>query len=108
MRRTLEIPVPERATTKSEKKIETVPVEQLRFDPHNPRLPSMIDGTDERRVLEWMLAEGNIPELMASIGTSGYFPGEPLLVVAGTRKDTWVVCAGSGAGARADVGCAAG
>lgn len=61
----------------ADKKIELVDVKDLRFDPKNPRLPSNIDGTDERQVFSWMLAEGNIPELMASIGAAGYFRENP-------------------------------
>ena len=78
-----------------DKKIELVDVKELRFDPKNPRLPSNIDGTDERQVFTWMLAEGNIPELMASIGAAGYFPGEPLLVVPGKRKGSFDVIEGN-------------
>jgi hypothetical protein len=58
-------------------------------------LPSNLDGSDEKEVLGWMLAEGNIPELMASIGAAGYFPGEPLLVVPGKVKDTFSVIEGN-------------
>jgi ParB-like nuclease domain len=79
----------------ADKKIELVDVKDLRFDPKNPRLPSNIDGTDERQVFIWMLAEGNIPELMASIGAAGYFPGEPLLVVPGKRKGSFDVIEGN-------------
>ena len=88
--------MPEREAEQVEqKKIELVPIGQLRFDPKNPRLPSTLDGRNEREILEWMLAEGNIPELMASIGSAGYFPGEPLLVVPGKERDTFDVIEGN-------------
>jgi hypothetical protein len=87
--------VPKSLSALSEKKIELVEVKNLRFDPENPRLPSNLDGNDEKEVLSWMLAEGNIPELMASIGTAGYFPGEPLLVVPATAKESFYVIEGN-------------
>jgi hypothetical protein len=87
------IPTPSIDT--AEKKIELVDIKDLRFDPKNPRLPANLDGTDEREVLGWMLAEGNIPELMASIGSSGYFPGEPLLVIPGRTRGTFDVIEGN-------------
>jgi len=53
----------------------------LKFDPGNPRLPSYIDGNNDIKVIEWMLGDASLAELMLAIGTNGYFPGEPLLVV---------------------------
>ncbi len=63
-------------------RIEFIPVDKLRLDPENPRLPSTINGNNERDILGWLLDEGNgnLPELMSSIGQQGFFPGEPLLV----------------------------
>lgn len=87
--------MPKSATDLPQKAIELVDITLLHFDPKNPRLPSNLDGTKEPEVLKWMLAEGNIPELMASIGASGYFPGEPLLVVPGKRKGTFEVIEGN-------------
>jgi hypothetical protein len=58
-----------------------IPVDQLLFDPKNPRIPSNIDKSNERRVLEWMLDDATIIELMRSIGQNGYFNAEPLLVI---------------------------
>lgn len=56
-------------------------VADLRFDPENPRLPRHIDGASEGAVLGWMLTDATLPELMGSIGSQGYFPGEPILIV---------------------------
>jgi hypothetical protein len=72
---------PKTSGTAAEKKIEFVPIENLKFDPNNPRLPSSVNGHDQAAVLEWMLRDASILELMGSIGEKGYFPGEPLLVV---------------------------
>jgi len=64
-----------------ENRIQKVRVEKLHFDPDNPRLPSTVNGANERDVLRWMLDSSTIVELMGSIGEEGYFAGEPLLVV---------------------------
>ena len=66
--------------TVENKEIEWMPVDRLRFDPENPRLPSTIDKTDDGKVFEWMLKDATLTELMTSIGTAGYFPAEPLIV----------------------------
>ncbi len=59
--------------------ITDLPLNNLRFDPKNPRLP--FDDPNEEDVLKWMIMDGAILELMMSIGEKGYFPGEALLVV---------------------------
>ena len=66
--------------TTSKKEIEWLPFDQLKFDPHNPRLPSTIDKTSDTKVFEWMLTDATLIELMTSIGTAGYFSAEPLIV----------------------------
>jgi len=72
------------------KATEFVSIENLRFDPENPRLPSSVDGHKEPEVLKWMLEDATIPELMAAIGEQGYFGGEPLLVVQANKKKAGV------------------
>lgn len=67
--------------------IQAVTVDQLGFDPQNPRLPSSVDGSDPAEVLRWMLRRQNIVELMISIGEHDYFSGEPLLAVKGPPGD---------------------
>lgn len=57
-----------------------VSLDQLYFDPKNPRLPGDKRTVDEQRVLQWMLQNGDLPELMASIANTGYSDAEPLLV----------------------------
>jgi len=56
-------------------------IETLSFDPENPRLPSRVTPTDEAEVLDFMITRANVIELMGSISSQGFFPGEPLLVV---------------------------
>jgi hypothetical protein len=56
----------------SEKKfIQFVPVENLLYDPKNPRLPSSVNSSDEKEVIDWMLRDATIVELMGSIGEIG-------------------------------------
>ncbi|HNN13407.1 MAG TPA: ParB/Srx family N-terminal domain-containing protein [Anaerolineales bacterium] len=62
-----------------EPRLENPSINQLHFDPENPRLPEYIDGENENQILEWMLGDASLIELMGSIGEQGYFPGEPLL-----------------------------
>ena len=62
-------------------KLATVKLDQLHFDPENPRLPMGLRHQDDDAVLEYLLLEGNLIELMLSIGEHGFFLGEPLLVV---------------------------
>lgn len=62
-------------------KIEDLKVENLIFDPLNPRLPSSYHSSSEEDVFRHMISRENVFDLMGSIGEQGYFPGEPLLVV---------------------------
>lgn len=68
-------------------------LQDLHFDPLNPRLPSSLMDADEVPVLRYLLLEANLVELMQSIGEKGYFAGEPLLVVPRPAPDKgyWVV-----------------
>jgi hypothetical protein len=58
----------------------TYTIDELHFDPLNPRLPEVVDGTNEEQVLRWMLSDATLLDLMGSIAEHGYFPGEPLLL----------------------------
>lgn len=77
------------------RQIQMVSVEKLKFDPENPRLPTTMKGKGEEEIIKWMLRETGIIELMGSIGTKGYFPGEPLLVVPTTPKGHYYVVEGN-------------
>ena len=66
--------------TKERREIKWLSIDQLRFDPDNPRLPSTIDKKNDLSVFEWMLTDATLIELMTSIGTAGYFSAEPLIV----------------------------
>lgn len=76
---------------RGERLLEPIAVKDLHFDPDNPRLPSTVDGRDEAAVLEWMLRDASLVDLMGSIGSRGYFDGEPILVVRRTGGGYTVV-----------------
>lgn len=80
-----------------EKEIEFIPVDDLLFDPHNPRLPSSLRKKyNEGQVIEWMLVNENVVELMGSIGEEGFFPAEPLLIVPSLKfPGKWEVVEGN-------------
>lgn len=75
-----------------------VNLEKLHFDPDNPRLPQRLIGSrDEKKVLDFMIKNGNIVELMQSIGETGYSDAEPLLVVPinGIKSEEYIVVEGN-------------
>jgi hypothetical protein len=62
-------------------------LDELVFDPKNPRLPNELSGVkDEKQIIEHMLRDESLLELMKSIGQSGYYYSEPLLVVPSKNK----------------------
>lgn len=61
--------------------LDSISLDQLHFDPENPRLPFALRHKDDVEVLKYLLLECNLIELMLSIGEHGFFLGEPLLVV---------------------------
>lgn len=61
--------------------IQHIEISKLFFDPENPRLPREVNGSDDEEVLDFLISNANVDDLMKSIGSQGYFPGEPLLVV---------------------------
>lgn len=79
------------------KVIDYIHVDNLEYDPENPRLPStLIKVNDESEVIDWMLKDASIIELMGSIGEKGFFPAEPLLVVENhKRKGKFIVVEGN-------------
>jgi hypothetical protein len=70
-------------------------IDNLHFDPENPRLPEGIDGSDEQQVLRWMLLDGSLLDLMGSIAEHGFFQGEPLLLVGRVPEGTYTVVEGN-------------
>ena len=67
-------------------------LEKLQFDTQNPRLPLRLQGEkDEKKIIDYMVREGNIIELMASIAEMGYSDAEPLLVTLSANGNYTVV-----------------
>ena len=64
-----------------------VEIDKLKFDLTNPRLPKRLQGADESKVIEWMLLDASLVDLIASIASNGFFPGEPLLAI--KENDTY-------------------
>ncbi len=61
--------------------IKFIPLEKLKLDNKNPRLPSNFNNKSENDIIEWMLEDESIIELMLAIGQHDFFVGEALLVV---------------------------
>ena len=53
--------------------IKKIPIDLLLYDPLNPRLPTSVNGHNEKEVIAWMLNNENLVELMLSIAEKGYF-----------------------------------
>ena len=70
-------------------------IEELEFDPENPRLPKRLQSRSEREVIEWMLLDASLLDLVASIGLNGFFPGEPLLVIENKLNGKYTVIEGN-------------
>lgn len=62
-------------------KFKYIPLNDLLYDPENPRIPRKYSGADEISVIQYMLRDASILELMGAIAQVGFFPGEPLLIV---------------------------
>lgn len=60
--------------------IEDIKTELLDFDPENPRFFRLGRELELEETVSEMLEDEGVRDLMDSIGTKGYFPGEPLLV----------------------------
>lgn len=60
-----------------------IPVENLYLDRDNPRLPKSLreSNPSEKDIVNFMLREASTIELMLSIKSNGFFPGEQLLIV---------------------------
>lgn len=62
------------------REIRLIATEQLRFDERNPRFYRLTDTSSVDAIVEEMLDDESAQDLMLSIGSKGYFLGEPLLV----------------------------
>ena len=71
--------------------VQMIPVDQLHFDPENPRLPISLRAAPENEVFSFLLRECNLIELMLSIGSQGFFAGEPVLCAPNAERNLIVV-----------------
>lgn len=76
-------------------KLRHIEIGRLHFDPKNPRLPEEVAGDCEQDVLDFLLGEANLDDLMKSIGSQGYFSGEPLLVTPANNPEDFIVVEGN-------------
>jgi len=70
-------------------------LDDLHFDPDNPRLPSNKRTASEDDIFQWMLKEADLLELMQSIAATGYSSAEPLLVTKNSRGPGFIVVEGN-------------
>src|SRR5271168_3970658 len=73
-----------KAVARTTQSIVNVPVENLRLDRENPRLPSTDIGS-EAELVRYLWREMAVDEVALSIAANGFFPEEPLLVVPATK-----------------------
>ncbi len=71
--------------------IQEILIDNLRFDPFNPRLPRIYQELDDSEIIEWMLQDASLIDLFSSIANNGYFGGEPIVVVKSESNDYIVV-----------------
>jgi hypothetical protein len=75
--------------------IDIISLDNLLFDPENPRLPSDVDKRSDERIIEYMLRDASLLELMKSIAESDYSRSEPLLTVPFRSKGKFIVVEGN-------------
>lgn len=74
-------------------KIVEIPVDELRFDPENPRLKGVTDGKSEATIVTTLWNEMAVDEIAMSIAHHGFFRQEPLY--AQKQGDKWIVIEGN-------------
>lgn len=77
------------------KELKEIPIGKLEFDKSNPRLPKKLYGANEATVIEWMLLDASLLDLIGSIASNGFFPGEPLLVIENKQNNNYTVIEGN-------------
>lgn len=68
-----------------------IPLENLKTDSSNPRLPKSFHGKSDLEIINYLLLESSLVELMQAIGENDFFPGEQLLVVKNAKGDFTVI-----------------
>jgi len=76
--------------------IESIKVKNLKFDPENPRFAaSNLQSLEQHQIVEEMFDSEQVIDLLNSIGTQGYFLGEPLLVFKDLNSGDFFVAEGN-------------
>ncbi|MFZ6723618.1 ParB N-terminal domain-containing protein [Undibacterium sp. Ji49W] len=60
--------------------IEFKSIAKLLLDEENPRLPSTVQNSPQKQMLNFIARKGGIEDLMSAIGENGFFGGEALVV----------------------------
>lgn len=71
-----------------------LPINQLRLDPLNPRLPESYKGKSQSQLLEYIAEAYSASDVARSVALHGYFHSEPLIVI-GEANDLYTVVEGN-------------
>ena len=77
------------------KEVQWVTLDQLRLDPHNPRLREGMDNASQPELLAELAEEYQLQDLARSIADNGYFSEEPLVTVKHKNRAEWSVIEGN-------------
>ncbi len=75
--------------------VEWLGIQQLRFDPLNPRLPEGYEDVRQNELLQILADEFELQEIGQSLADNGYFSEEPLVVIPRRRSNEFVVVEGN-------------
>lgn len=70
-------------------------LDELRFDPLNPRLPDGYDDATQPELLEVLSRDYDLTEIGLSLAANGYFAEEPLVVVKESGQSRYTVLEGN-------------
>lgn len=77
-----------------QKPIDFIGIDQLKLDPHNPRLPESL-ARDEQSMIDYIAETTAIEDLMGAIAENGFFPGEPVVAVKDPADERYLVVEGN-------------
>ena len=72
------------------REVEWKGVDDLLFDPMNPRLPEGLDRAKQAELLKIMAEEYDLQEIGQSLADNGYFSEEPMVIIPAKQKFTVV------------------
>lgn len=86
---------PAPATAPTRREVTWVPIDQLEFDPRNPRLPDGMENAKQSTLLETLAREYELQQVGQSLADNGYFSEEPLVAVPSRTASHWTVVEGN-------------